>query len=87
MFETNGIYIFPQHYNPPFGEKEILKSVVWDIYIIPVSFFLLIHSCLAGENVHFYDEVHELGKIPLEDPVRRIYMTRHIIEKYIKAGL
>lgn len=50
------------------------------------SFIAFADSCLAGENVHFYDEVHELGKIPLEDPVRRIYMARHIIEKYIKAG-
>ena len=50
-------------------------------------FYLLIHSCLAGESVHFYDEVHELGKIPVDDHVRRIYMARHIIEKYIKAGM
>ncbi|XP_024023940.1 regulator of G-protein signaling 1 [Morus notabilis] len=50
------------------------------------SFMAFADSCLAGESVQFYDEVHELGKIPLEDPVRRIYMARHIIEKYIKAG-
>jgi hypothetical protein len=42
---------------------------------------------LAGESVHFYDEVHELGKISVDDPVRRIYMARHIIDKYIVAGL
>jgi hypothetical protein len=42
---------------------------------------------LAGESVHFYNEVHEHDKIPVDDPVRRIYMARHIIEKYIVAGL
>jgi hypothetical protein len=31
--------------------------------------------------------VHELGKISVDDPVRRIYMARHIIDKYIVAGL
>ncbi|KAK6930904.1 RGS domain [Dillenia turbinata] len=50
------------------------------------SFMAFADSCLAGENVHFYEEVHELGKIPLDDPVRRIYMTRYIIQKYIVAG-
>lgn len=49
--------------------------------------FWYIYSCLAGESVHFFDEVHELGKIPEDDCVRRIYMARHIIEKYIIAGL
>lgn len=44
-------------------------------------------SCLAGESVHFYNEVHEHGKIQVDDSVRRIYMARHIIEKYIVAGL
>lgn len=48
--------------------------------------FLYECSCLAGESVHFYDEVHELGKIPVNDAVRRIYMARHIIEKYIVVG-
>ncbi|XP_030496923.2 regulator of G-protein signaling 1 [Cannabis sativa] len=51
-----------------------------------LSFMAFADSCLAGESVHFYDEVQELGKIPVEDPVRRIYMARHIIEKYIKPG-
>uniref|UniRef100_A0A2N9FER4 RGS domain-containing protein n=1 Tax=Fagus sylvatica TaxID=28930 RepID=A0A2N9FER4_FAGSY len=50
------------------------------------SFMAFADSCMAGESVHFYDEVHELGKIPVDDPVRRIYMTRHIIDKYIVAG-
>ncbi|CAN1838541.1 Regulator of G-protein signaling 1 [Linum perenne] len=50
------------------------------------SFMAFADSCLAGESVHFYNEVHELGKLPTEDPVRRIYMARHIIEKYIVAG-
>ncbi|XP_024933877.3 regulator of G-protein signaling 1 [Ziziphus jujuba] len=50
------------------------------------SFMAFADSCLAGENVHFYDEVHELSKIPVEDTVKRIYMARHIIEKYISAG-
>ncbi|XP_065873796.1 regulator of G-protein signaling 1 isoform X2 [Euphorbia lathyris] len=51
------------------------------------SFMAFADSCLAGESVHFYNEVHERSKIPLEDTVRRIYMTRHIIEKYIVAGI
>ncbi|OMO81493.1 Regulator of G protein signaling [Corchorus olitorius] len=50
------------------------------------SFMAFADSCLAGESVHFYEEVHELGKIPLDDPVRRIYMARHIINKYIISG-
>ncbi|XP_020539234.1 regulator of G-protein signaling 1 isoform X2 [Jatropha curcas] len=50
------------------------------------SFMAFADSCLAGESVHFYDEVHERCKIPIDDTVRRIYMTRHIIEKYIVAG-
>ncbi|GMI75078.1 REGULATOR OF G-PROTEIN SIGNALING 1 [Hibiscus trionum] len=50
------------------------------------SFMAFADSCLAGENVHFFEEVHELGKIPIDDPVRRIYMARHIINKYIIAG-
>ncbi|BFG16251.1 hypothetical protein CerSpe_025250 [Prunus speciosa] len=50
------------------------------------SFMSFADSCLAGESVHFYEEVHELGKIPVDDPVRRIYMARHIIDKYITAG-
>ncbi|KAK1576171.1 hypothetical protein Q3G72_011487 [Acer saccharum] len=50
------------------------------------SFMAFADSCLAGESVHFYDEVHELEKIPVDDHVRRIYMARHIIEKYIVAG-
>ncbi|XP_042521302.1 regulator of G-protein signaling 1-like isoform X3 [Macadamia integrifolia] len=49
------------------------------------SFMDFADSCLAGESVHFYDEVHELGKIPVVDSVRRVYMARHIIEKYIHA--
>ncbi|KAJ4959651.1 hypothetical protein NE237_019561 [Protea cynaroides] len=50
------------------------------------SFMAFADSCLAGESVHFYDEVHELSKITVVDPVRRVYMARHIIEKYIDAG-
>lgn len=50
------------------------------------SFMAFADSCLAGESVHFYNEVHEHDKIPVDDPVRRIYMARHIIEKYIVAG-
>ncbi|KAL1289892.1 hypothetical protein AAHE18_20G090700 [Arachis hypogaea] len=50
------------------------------------SFMAFADSCLAGETVHFFDEVHELSKIPEDDTVRRIYMARHIIEKYIVAG-
>lgn len=50
------------------------------------SFMAFADSCLAGESVHFYEEVQELGKLPIDDPVRRIYMARHIIEKYIIGG-
>lgn len=41
---------------------------------------------MAGESVHFYEEVLELGELPTDDSVRRIYMARHIIQKYIVAG-
>ncbi|XP_042496008.1 regulator of G-protein signaling 1-like isoform X2 [Macadamia integrifolia] len=51
------------------------------------SFMAFANSCLAGESVHFYDEVHELGKIPVNDSVRRVYMARHIIETYIDSGV
>ncbi|MQM22044.1 hypothetical protein Taro_055092 [Colocasia esculenta] len=50
------------------------------------SFMDFADSCLAGESVHFYDEVHELNKIPVDDSVRRVYMARHIVEKYIVVG-
>ncbi|KAK4264991.1 hypothetical protein QN277_026101 [Acacia crassicarpa] len=50
------------------------------------SFMEFADSCLAGESAHFFDEVHELNKIPEDDSVRRIYMARHIIEKYIASG-
>ncbi|XP_027336409.1 regulator of G-protein signaling 1 [Abrus precatorius] len=50
------------------------------------SFMAFADSCLAGESVHFFDEVHELSKIPQDDCVGRLYMARHIIEKYIIAG-
>lgn len=49
--------------------------------------FLHDFSCLAGESLHFYDEVQQLEKIPVNDPVKRIYMARHIIEKYINTGI
>ncbi|CAO2829396.1 unnamed protein product [Amaranthus hypochondriacus] len=50
------------------------------------SFMAYADSCLAGESVHFYEEVLELGELPTDDSVRRIYMARHIIQKYIVAG-
>ncbi|KAH0910377.1 hypothetical protein HID58_033698 [Brassica napus] len=43
-------------------------------------------SCYAGETLHFYEEVYEHGKIPEGDSIRRIYMARHIMEKFIVAG-
>ena len=49
-------------------------------------YFLHNCSCLAGESVHFYEEALELNEIPVDDSVRRIYMARHIIDKYIVAG-
>ncbi|CAN6362872.1 unnamed protein product [Urochloa humidicola] len=51
-----------------------------------MSFMSFADSCLAGESVHFYEDVYDLKKIPVDDPIRRIYMARHIIEKYIDAG-
>ncbi|KAL6505474.1 G-protein signaling regulator protein [Orobanche hederae] len=42
--------------------------------------------CLAGESVHFYEEVQQLDKIPTFDHVRRIYMARHIIDNYLTPG-
>ncbi|XWS34665.1 hypothetical protein CRYUN_Cryun21dG0057100 [Craigia yunnanensis] len=50
------------------------------------SFMAFADSCLAGESMHFFEEVYELGKISIDDPVRRIYMARHVINKYIIAG-
>ncbi|GMH31094.1 hypothetical protein Nepgr_032937 [Nepenthes gracilis] len=50
------------------------------------SFMAFADSCLAGESVRFYSEVHELDKLPFDDSVRRIYIARHIIENYIVAG-
>ncbi|KZV14971.1 regulator of G-protein signaling 1-like [Dorcoceras hygrometricum] len=50
------------------------------------SFMEFTDSCLAGESVHFYEEVQQLDKIPHNDHVRRIYMARHIIDKYISPG-
>lgn len=50
------------------------------------SFMEFADSCLAGESVHFYEEVQQLDKIPVSDDVRRIYMARHIIDKYINPG-
>ncbi|CAH9117358.1 unnamed protein product [Cuscuta europaea] len=50
------------------------------------SFTEFADSCLAGESVHFYEELQQFDKIPIDDTVGRIYMARHIIEKYIVAG-
>ncbi|XP_073032854.1 regulator of G-protein signaling 1-like isoform X2 [Primulina eburnea] len=50
------------------------------------SFMEFADSSLAGESVHFYEEVQQLDKIPHNDHVRRIYMARHIIDKYITPG-
>ncbi|GFP88332.1 regulator of G-protein signaling 1 [Phtheirospermum japonicum] len=50
------------------------------------SFMEFADSCLAGESVHFYEEVQQLHKIPTADHVRRIYMARHIIDNYITPG-
>ncbi|KAL8224545.1 hypothetical protein R6Q57_020020 [Mikania cordata] len=51
-----------------------------------LSFMEFADSCLAGESVHFYNEVQQLEKILVTDSVKRIYMVRHIIEKYINTG-
>ncbi|KAJ7567376.1 hypothetical protein O6H91_02G144200 [Diphasiastrum complanatum] len=51
-----------------------------------LSFLAFADSRMAGENVHFFDEVRELSKIPSNNTVQRIYMVDHIIESYIKTG-
>ncbi|XP_010502507.1 PREDICTED: regulator of G-protein signaling 1 [Camelina sativa] len=50
------------------------------------SFMEFADSCYAGETLHFYEEVYDHGKIPVDDSTRRIYMARHIMEKFIVAG-
>eukprot|EP00249_Psilotum_nudum_P019836 c27440_g1_i1 orf=895-2289(-) len=50
------------------------------------SFLSFAESRIAGEFVHFYNEVHELNKIPSSDTARRVYMAEHIIGMYIKVG-
>ncbi|GLJ16370.1 hypothetical protein SUGI_0277500 [Cryptomeria japonica] len=50
------------------------------------SFMAFADSRMAGESVHFYDEVHELNKIPITDTARRIYLSGHIIEQHISVG-
>ncbi|BAB01074.1 unnamed protein product [Arabidopsis thaliana] len=50
------------------------------------SFMEFADSCYAGETLHFFEEVYEHGKIPEDDSIRRIYMARHIMEKFIVAG-
>lgn len=57
-------------------------SLCDDIKVLCIS----LCSCLAGESVHFYEEVQQLDKIPVGDHVRRIYMARHIIDMYITPG-
>ncbi|KAH9318493.1 hypothetical protein KI387_020262 [Taxus chinensis] len=49
------------------------------------SFMAFADSLMAGESVHFYDELHELNKIPIDDTTRRIYLAGHIIEQYISV--
>ncbi|XP_057816520.2 regulator of G-protein signaling 1 isoform X3 [Cryptomeria japonica] len=51
------------------------------------SFMAFADSRMAGESVHFYDEVHELNKIPITDTARRIYLSGHIIEQHISVGM
>ncbi|PKI77071.1 hypothetical protein CRG98_002574 [Punica granatum] len=71
--------------NPPIDPNEPLEKLLLNKRFRQ-SFMAFADSCLAGESVHFYDDVHELGKIPADDSIRRIYMARDIIDKYIVAG-
>ncbi|KAL6543613.1 G-protein signaling regulator protein [Orobanche gracilis] len=48
--------------------------------------YFWLYLCLAGESVHFYEEVQQFDKIPTFDHVRRIYMARHIIDNYLTPG-
>jgi hypothetical protein len=45
------------------------------------------NSRIAGETVHFWDEVRELSKLSLTQQDRRVYMADHIIQKYIVNGM
>ncbi|KAM1303723.1 hypothetical protein ACFX13_021661 [Malus domestica] len=81
----NSGMLLPREPAPVVDPNEPLDKLLMN-KIFRQSFMEFANSCLAGESVHFYEEVHELGKIPADDPVRRIYMARHIIDKYIIAG-
>jgi hypothetical protein len=45
------------------------------------------NSRIAGETVHFWDEVRELSKLSLTQQDRRVYMADHIIQRYIVNGM
>ncbi|KAB2609859.1 regulator of G-protein signaling 1 [Pyrus ussuriensis x Pyrus communis] len=81
----NSGMLLPREPAPVIDPDEPLDKLLMN-KIFRESFMKFAESCLAGESVHFYEEVHELGKIPADDPVRRIYMARHIIDQYIIAG-
>lgn len=51
-----------------------------------LSFLSFAESRIAGETVHFWDEVRELSKLSLTQQDRRVYMADHIIQKYIVNG-
>ncbi|KAK4789434.1 hypothetical protein SAY86_016738 [Trapa natans] len=71
--------------NPAVNPNEPLEKLLLDKRFRQ-SFMAFADSCLAGESMHFYEDIHELGKIPPDDSIRRIYMAREIIDKYILAG-
>jgi hypothetical protein len=52
-----------------------------------LSFLSFAESRIAGETVHFWDEVRELSKLSLTQQDRRVYMADHIIQKYIVNGM
>ncbi|KAH9531567.1 hypothetical protein CY35_19G044800 [Sphagnum magellanicum] len=51
-----------------------------------LSFLSFAESRIAGETVHFWDEVRELSKLSLTQQDRRVYMADHIIQRYIVNG-
>lgn len=70
----------------------ISSLICWQLcWIGCLSYMKFTHvnqnSRIAGETVHFWDEVRELSKLSLTQQDRRVYMADHIIQKYIVNGM
>ncbi|KAI9125727.1 hypothetical protein K1719_003145 [Acacia pycnantha] len=86
QFETVAIMVSSVADKVFFHLSGFSRGQCFPFKLLLASTFCFQLCCLAGESVHFFDEVHELSKIPEDDSVRRIYMACHIIEKYIASG-